>query len=113
MAFSNGHRFAEDGQCLILHDGTLFLMDQGLDEKGLLHEPIVCNSDSPVAIRTWYNSLQCHAIYHGIYVHPLYLFCKGHGHLGFKAGNGPDDDLPQRTQIPLDQMTQPLFRLSQ
>ena len=110
--FANGHRYAEDGQRLILRDGTLFLMDQGLDEKGLLREPIVCDSDSPVAIRTWYKSLQRHAIDHGIYVHPLYLFRKGHGgHSGFKAGNGPDDDLPLRMQIPLDQMTQPLFRL--
>ena len=110
--FLNGLRYAVDGQRLILRDGTLFLMDQGLDEKGLLREPVVCNSDSPVAVRSWYTSLQRHAIDHGVYVHPLYLFRRGHGgSSGFKAGNGPDDDLPQRMQLPLDQMTQPLFRL--
>ena len=86
--FLNGQRYAVDGQRLILRDGTLFLMDQGLDEKGLLCEPVVCNSDSPVAVRSWYTSLQRHPIDHGVYVHPLYLFRRGHGgSSGFKAGN--------------------------
>ena len=110
--FLNGQRYAEDGQRLILRDGTLFLMDQGRDENGLLRDPPVCKSDTPAATRAWYNSLQRHAIYHGIYVHPLYLFRKNYGGFwGFKAGYGPDDDLPERMQIPLDRMARPLFRL--
>ena len=110
--FTNGHRYAIDGQRLILRDGTLFLMDQPLDEKGLLRDPVVCTDDSLAGIRAWYNTLVRHAIDHGVYVHPLYLFRKDQGGpWGFKAGNDPDDDLPQRMELPLNAMSQPLFRL--
>ena len=110
--FDNGLRYAENGQRLILRDGTLFIMDQPLDEKGLLREPVTCHEDTHAGIRLWYVTLMRHAINHGVYVHPLWLFQKNHGgHWGFSAGATVTDDLPQRMVIPLDQMSQPLFRL--
>ena len=109
--FGNGVRHSQDGERLFLRDGTLFLLDQDIDEKGFLRDPVKCHNESPVGLRAWYSMLVRHAFDHGIYVHPFYLFQKNHGELrGFTAGPDPTDDLPQRMEIPLTHMSLPLFK---
>ena len=110
--FVGGNRYHLDGQRLILRDGTLFLMDQPLDEKGLLRDPVLCFSDTQAGIRLWYTALQQHTMDHGYFVQPLWLFRKDiGGSSGFSAGDDVNDDLPLRLCIPLEHMKQPLFRL--
>ena len=113
--YDNGLRYYLDGtERLFLADGSLFVIQNDFSEKGLLRDPVVCKDDSHQGLRAWYVTLTRHANDHGFYVHPFYCFRTDHGgDWGFSAGDDAEDDLPQRLEIPLQQMTQPLFRLLQ
>jgi len=116
---TNPHRSGNlcclDGtDCLILPDGTLFIIPTTPDEKALLRDPITCKDDTHQGIRTWHETFARHAGDRGFCVHPLHCFRKDHGgEWGFAVGPNATDDLPQRMRIMVDQMTQPLFRLLQ
>lgn len=111
--FDSGNRYYIDGsERLFLRDGSLFLMSTELDVKGLLRDPVTCKDDSHQGLRSWYQTFMRHCMDNGFYVHPFYCFRKDHGGAwGFTAGNDDDDDLPLRMQIPLQKMSQPIFRL--
>ena len=113
--FADDFRYHLDGtERLILLDGSLFVIQADYNEKGLLRDPVICKDDTHQGIRAWYNTFQRHAMDHGFYVHPLYCFRKDHGgERGFTCGNDKNDDLPQRLEIALSMMSQPLFRVLQ
>jgi hypothetical protein len=113
--FADGYRYHLDGtERLMLLDGSLFVIQADYNEKGLLRDPVICKDDTHQGIRAWYNTFQRHAMDHGFYVHPLYCFRKDHGgERGFTCGADKNDDLPQRLEIALSMMSQPLFRVLQ
>ncbi len=109
--YAAGHRYHDDVDKIILADGTLFL-NQELNEKDLLRNPVICEDCTHAGIRTWYKSFVSLLHDHGFYAHPFACFRANHGgHDGFTCGGDADDDLPARMLLPIQRMDATVYRL--
>ena len=109
--YVHGYRHYDDTDKLILADGTLFL-NQELNEKDLLCNPVCCEDSTHTGTCTWCKSFQQLLHDHGFCAHPFACFRPNHGGQdGFTCGNDATDDLPDRMQLPIQCMDATVHRL--
>ena len=103
--------WSDNKEKVVLADGTLFFY-QAIDERSVMKHPILCEKDTHVHVRKWYEMFTEHLHQHGIYVHPLWLFKKDHGgEWGFTIGDDPADDIPQRMNIIVHRTSNLVFQI--
>jgi hypothetical protein len=82
------------GNTFILLNGQSFTVGV-LNDRELLRNPPLCTDTSPPGFRMWYRLATDHALAHGYYMHPYFLFKKQQGGArGFSCGASSDEDLP-------------------
>ena len=97
---------------IVLSDGTVFIIQDTLCEKGHLECTCPCEDNTHAGVRAWCNEFVQISHDCGCHMHPLWSFRKDHGGpRGFTAGDSADDDLPLRMSISLDRMMSTVQRV--